>query len=103
MRSAVALGGHRGMEFSGYIVPRSSGQRAGGMLQRIVSLVGGGARGLKCFRAATSPFRAMNPYSDMGSGYAFTFHKMNLVYLHVDSEPVFEKQHPEPNLSSERV
>ena len=50
MRSAVTLG-NRGGDFSGYIVPRSSGQRPGGMLQRIVSMVAGGAKGItsRCF------------------------------------------------------
>ena len=51
MRSAVALTPKRRSpnEFSGYIVPRSSGQRQAGTLQRIVSLVANGAKGLKYF------------------------------------------------------
>ena len=49
LRSSIALAKHDGMEFSGYIVPRSSGGRDGGLLQRIVTLIGSGAKGVRYF------------------------------------------------------
>eukprot|EP01050_Picozoa_sp_SAG11_P020711 SAG11_NODE_3542_length_2380_cov_1.640509_2_plen_148_part_00 len=49
LRSSIALAKHDGMEFSGYIVPRSSGGRDGGLLQRIMTLVGSGAKGVRYF------------------------------------------------------
>ena len=49
LRSSIALANHDGMEFSGYIVPRSSGGRDGGLLQRIVTLIGSGAKGVRYF------------------------------------------------------
>ena len=54
MRSAIALratdsGGLPQLEFGGYIVPRSGGDQDGGLMRRILSLVGGGAKGFRYF------------------------------------------------------
>ena len=49
LRSSITLAGHDSMEFSGYIVPRSAGGRDGGLLQRIMTLIGSGAKGVRYF------------------------------------------------------
>ena len=53
MRSAIALraadGGLPRLEFGGYIVPRSGGDQDGGLMRRVLSLVGGGAKGFRYF------------------------------------------------------
>jgi hypothetical protein len=47
-RLATPLGGTK--DFGGYVVPLSSGGRVdGGLLRRVVSLVGGGAKGMSWF------------------------------------------------------
>jgi hypothetical protein len=49
MRSAIALSKHENVEFSGYIVTRSSGSQAGGLLQRPISMVGNGAKAIRYY------------------------------------------------------
>jgi hypothetical protein len=53
MRSAIALraadAGLPQLEFGGYIVPRSGGDQDGGLMRRVLSLVGGGAKGFRYF------------------------------------------------------
>ena len=46
-RLATPLGGTT--DFGGYVVPRRSGEVSGGLLRRIISLVGGGAKALTYF------------------------------------------------------
>jgi hypothetical protein len=47
-RLAAPLGGTR--EFGGYVVPRSSlGRVDGALLRRVISLIGGGAKGMSYF------------------------------------------------------
>ena len=55
MRSAIALSKHEHMEFSGYIVTRSSGSQAGGLLQRPITLAGSGAKAIKYYVGAAAP------------------------------------------------
>ena len=52
MRSATVLAAQSNgsSEFSGYVVPRSSGQQAGGLLRRTIALVGSGAKALRYFK-----------------------------------------------------
>jgi hypothetical protein len=64
LRSAVALGAHDGMEFSGYIVPRSSGGREGGLFQRILAMIGSGAKGLRYFIFGPEYTFPVNCYTD---------------------------------------
>ena len=54
-RSAIALSKHEHMEFSGYIVTRSSGSQAGGLLQRPITLAGSGAKAIKYYVGAAAP------------------------------------------------
>ena len=53
MRSAISLRATDGslpkLEFGGYIVPRSGGDQDGGLMRRVLSLVGGGAKGFRYF------------------------------------------------------
>ena len=51
MRSAIALRDEDipRLEFGGYIVPRSGGDQDGGLMRRVLSLVGGGAKGFRYF------------------------------------------------------
>jgi hypothetical protein len=46
LNSAARLGG---IEFGGYVIPRTAGQRPGGMIQKILTLVGHGGKALKYF------------------------------------------------------
>lgn len=46
LNSAARLGG---IEFGGYIVPRTAGDQEDGIIQKIVSLIGHGAKGLQYF------------------------------------------------------
>ena len=49
LRSAAAVSPNPNTSFGGYIVPRSSGQYEGGLLQRILLMVGSGSKVLKYF------------------------------------------------------
>eukprot|EP01045_Picozoa_sp_COSAG04_P014118 COSAG04_NODE_1040_length_8590_cov_8.212974_10_plen_84_part_00 len=49
LRSAAAVSPNPKTSFGGYIVPRSSGQYEGGLLQRILLMVGSGSKVLKYF------------------------------------------------------
>ena len=63
MRSAIALRRGDPMEFGGYIVPRSGGDQEGGLIRRVLSLVGGGAKGFRYFTFGPE-------YSSPGNGYS---------------------------------
>jgi hypothetical protein len=62
MRSAIVLRGDP-MEFGGYIVPRSGGDQEGGLIRRVLSLIGGGAKGFRYFTFGPE-------YSSPGNGYS---------------------------------
>ena len=67
LRNAVALSKDETMEFSGYIVPRSSGAREGGLLQRILAMIGGGAKGLRYFIFGPEYTFPINCYTENGN------------------------------------
>eukprot|EP01050_Picozoa_sp_SAG11_P002100 SAG11_NODE_102_length_16709_cov_31.066093_7_plen_103_part_00 len=62
VRSATVLAAssNGSSEFSGYIVPRSGGQQAGGLLRRAIALVGSGAKALRYFMFGPGKRRGPN-------------------------------------------
>ena len=67
MRSAIALraSGLPQLEFGGYIVPRSGGDQDGGLMRRVLSLVGGGSKGFRYFTFGPEYASPGNGYSDV--------------------------------------
>jgi hypothetical protein len=64
-RSAIALQSQPSeTEFGGYIVPRSGGDQEGGLTRRILSLIGGGAKGYRMFTFGPEYTSPGNGYSD---------------------------------------
>ncbi len=47
---AASAARQRGLEFGGYVVPRTSGDRSDGILQKVLCLVGSGAKAVQYFR-----------------------------------------------------
>ena len=66
LRNAVALGKDQDMEWSGYIVPRSSGSLKGGLLQRILGMVAGGAKAIDYFIFGPEYTFPINCYTENG-------------------------------------
>jgi hypothetical protein len=65
MRSAIALSNHSAeMSFSGYIVTRSSGEQAGGLLQRPITMVGSGAKAVRYYNFGPEYMFPANCVSD---------------------------------------
>jgi hypothetical protein len=86
MRSATVLAApfNGSSEFSGYIVPRSGGQQAGGLLRRAIALVGGGAKALRYFQFGpeyTSPSNCYSESSDLNG----LFREMRLAHAMIAS------------------
>jgi hypothetical protein len=65
LRSA---GAKRGLRFGGYIVPRTSGNRADGLQQKLLCLVGNGAKAVSEFMFGPEYVFPGNCYSDHGNG-----------------------------------
>jgi hypothetical protein len=65
LRSAAAVSPNPSTTFGGYIVPRSSGQYHGGLLQRALTLIGSGSKVLKYFTWGPEYVFPSNCYSDV--------------------------------------
>ena len=61
LRCAAEKGG---VQFGGYIVPRTAGDRPDGMLQRILTLIGSGGKGLEYFTFGPEYTFPINCYSE---------------------------------------
>eukprot|EP00041_Stephanoeca_diplocostata_P025183 m.654009 g.654009 ORF g.654009 m.654009 type:complete len:649 (-) comp22691_c2_seq59:321-2267(-) len=80
LRSAISLaaGDDGSMEFGGYIVPRTSGSSPGGMLKRILTLVGSGSKSLKYFTFGPEYTFPTNCYSEKVEDAPTVFQEMQL-------------------------
>ena len=82
--TVLAAGTHGSSEFSGYIVPRSGGQQAGGLLRRAIALAGSGAKALRYFKFGpeyTSPSNCYSESADIDS----LFSEMRLAHAMIAS------------------